>query len=136
VTQVANYDQPCGFEDCPLATIGDHTLRQWFEHTGDAGVDLPYEEVPDRDFPVINGLEDAHIVDNVTARSAVAPMHSGRLTIKVPILLLDFSRGRPSGPPTPVVKVAFLSDPVVMRKVGKLLRDTANGAANAAERSH
>lgn len=118
---------------------GDHTLDEWAVCLNAVDHVLEYEETP-RDVQDLmrrrfKGLEDYAIADTLVARAAVLDAASGAVGVAVPALLLEFATGHPTLPPKQTAKVAFLGPPEVMRQVGKLVRDTANGAANAAEKA-
>lgn len=129
-------------EPCPACgrTSGDHTLREWSECVGTVTTDLPYEETP-ADAAAVTaaairerfGLDpDLIVSDHAVVRAATLDGASGLVRVRVPIVLFEFQIGVPGGPDT-VAKVAYLagSGPGI-RTFGKLVRDTANGAANAA----
>jgi hypothetical protein len=120
-------DMPCRVCGDP---IGDHPMRLWLEHTR-GGTELPYETIPKEGLSAAFGL-DCPIADHVDVRSMVA-LHD-RLG---PLALLEMTWqiGDPISGPTPVTKLAFLGEPDGLRSLGRLLRDSANGAANAAEKA-
>lgn len=127
-------------ELCPRdgIEIGEHTVREWDQCTSSMHVDLPYEDVPGGPMLTASyGDNDSAILvaDTVTARALLGAADTGRIAARVPILLLDFQVGWVGHAPVPVVQVAFMAPPDVMRKAGKLLRDTADGAANAFEKA-
>lgn len=91
-------------------------------------VDVPYEPVPPG--LTLDG-SDLAFADHVLAKSAATVVDQvGALGV----LALRFEASSPSGL-LPVADVAVLLPADAMRKAGKLLRDSAFGAANAAERA-
>ncbi len=72
---------------------------------------------------------------HVVVRAVTLAGASGQLQVRVPGLLHEFAIGVPGQPPAPVAKVAYIGDLASMRGYGRLVRDSANGAANAAERA-
>jgi hypothetical protein len=130
VSTIQDLDALCPHDGRP---IGDHTLREWNDHMGVPTLDLDYEENPDSE--IVDVQVEMVVADHVVARAGVQRLGGGGMTAVVPLLVLDFGQGRIGGPPVHQVTVGLLSTPEVMRKIGKILRDTANGAANAAERA-
>lgn len=136
---VEGLDKPCG--TCRRVS-GDHTLREWAVCMGEVTTDLPYEEGPADAAKVVAdsmrerfGLDPKLIIaDHFIARAAVLEGSSGAIGVKVPTLLHEFQMGVAGQAPVTVAEIAYIGDPAAMRQYGKLLRDTANGAANAAER--
>lgn len=117
--------------------VGDHTMDQYNSCSGKPALHLPYERVPDGPIHLtIDGAETAW-ADHVHCRSAVVQGESlgANLRVKLPTVIFTFEIGNPHGPPLPVAEVAFVSPPDVIRTLGKVIRDSCNGAANAAERS-
>lgn len=137
-SQLTGLDQDCGV--CGRVS-GDHTLREWSECLGTTTTDLPYEPVPEDAARVAReqmGLnfgipDDWLIADNVVAKALVLNGRSGHVDVKVPVLLHEFGVAAAGGM-VPVATLAFIGGPDTMRKYGRLVRDNANGAANAAER--
>lgn len=130
-------------EACPACQkrTGDHTLDELDVCLGASALDLRYEEV-DGGEPVslrwTLGDRNVVIADHVVARALVAGEGVGpdtRLPLAVPVLHLEFLVGKPGAVPTPVGEIGLVGSPDGLRKMGKLFRDTANGAANAAERA-
>ena len=131
-------------EPCPTCerVSGDHTLREWSACIGEATTDLPFEPVaPDLQDAADTALHqrfgidpDIVIADHVDVKAITVDGHTGPVQVRFPALLHDFKVGRPPGPPAPLAKVLYLGDVTVMRQYGRLIRDSANGAANAAER--
>lgn len=121
---------------CPVdgRPVGEHTLHEWWDEAHRAAhTDLPYEEVPDGP---VEMTVDALMADQISVRSGIQTYElTSGASLVVPILVFDFSIGRLNGPPELQTSVAYLATPEVMRKTGVILRDTANGAANAAERA-
>lgn len=133
MSAIANLEELCPFDGRP---IGDHTMREWSEHLdAPPHTDLPFEEVPDG--PVMMRTADGQIpcADSVVARAIVFDGRQGAAIVRVPGLLLELQVGQPGDAPRTFYQCAIVGTPEIMRKLGKLLRDTANGAANAAERA-
>lgn len=136
-------DQPCATCERP---VGDHTLREWSTCVGTTTTDLPFEAMPDdavaraagdairRSF----GIDDDIIVaDHVVAKALVLDGQApGGLVVRFPAVLHEFQVGRAGAPPVEVAKVLYAGGSAdVVRAFGRLIRDTSNGAANAAERA-
>lgn len=124
---------------CPKCgrRAGSHTLDEYNACFSKPALDLPYENVPGGPIPLtINGDEVAW-ADHVHARAAVVGGDSfgADLRVRFPAVIFTFEIGNPRGLPHHVADVAFLGPPATVRTLGKVLRDTCNGAANAAERS-
>ena len=129
---------------CPVCgrISGDHTLREWSKCFGKTTLDLPFEPIaPDlaqlaaervRDMFDLDA--DLIIADNVNVTAATLSGRAGGVGVSIGLLIHEFQIGVSGHPPQQVAKVAFLADPVTMRKYGRLARDSANGAANAAEK--
>lgn len=136
---VDGLDGPCGACERPA---GDHTLREWAACLGTITLDLPFTEVPSDAAQLAAdavrtqfGLDDDLIIaDHVVMKAAWLNGMSGHVKVKVPLLLHEFQIGVPGHPPENVARVAFIGDVKSMRAYGRLARDSANGAANAAER--
>jgi hypothetical protein len=129
---VSNLDAPC---HCGRIS-GDHSLREWANCLAATANDLPYEEVPDGPVDVALDGPGRVMADNVVARSAVLDASTGAVKVLVPVLLLTFGQNAPGEPPLTVAEVALVAGSADgMRRFGKLFRDTANGAANAIERT-
>lgn len=130
-------------EDCSVCgrVSGDHTLREWADCLGTTTIDLPYEPVPEDAARVAReqlglqfGLPDDWLVaDNVVAKAMFLEGDSGAVQVRVPVVVHEFSVATPTGLVAVCPPVAFTSPPDTIRKFGRLIRDTANGAANAAE---
>lgn len=109
---------------------------------GEATTDLPFEETPpDMAAAAAAAVreqfqldEDLIVADHVVVRAVTLDGSSGPLRVKLPGLLHEFQIGIGGQPPSTVAKVAFLGDVTAVRGYGRLVRDSANGAANAAER--
>lgn len=130
---------------CPACgrTSGDHTVREWVDCLGAQTTDLPFEETPPdiaagagehlrRSFGVDR---DIIVADHVVVRALTLDGASGPLQVRLPALLHEFQVGVAGQPPTPVAKVLFTGNGQSIRGYGRLVRDSANGAANAAERT-
>lgn len=137
---VEGLDQPCG--TCGRVS-GDHTLREWAVCLGTVTLDLPFEPIPDDAAAAASAAvrerfqldPDLIVADNVVIRAATLDGNTGAVQLRLPVLLHEFqiSTGSATAPAT-IAKVAFLSgDGVGMRNYGRLVRDSANGAANRAE---
>lgn len=114
--------------------VGAHTLDEWWDDVHRAPhTDLDYEENPDGQ--IVQITLDAVVADTLVVRSAVQQHDIGAARVVVPVLVFDFAQGRLAGPPEHQVSVALLSSPSLLRKLGVIIRDAANGAANAAERA-
>lgn len=135
---VSGLEKPCG--TCGRVS-GDHTLREWAKCMGTVTTDLPFERVPDdmADAAAKAVREqfsldpDLIVADGVVVKAVVLSGDSGAVEIKVPALLHEFQINLAAEPPAVVAKVAYLGDAKAMRGYGRLVRDNANGAANAAE---
>ena len=117
--------------------VGDHTLDEYNACSGKPALDLPYEEVPGGPIPLsVNGNPIAW-ADHLHCRSAVIGGQSlgANLKMLLPTVIFTFEIGNPKGLPWPITEVAFIGSPETLRKLGKVIRDTCNGAANAAERT-
>lgn len=126
-------------DTCPKCgrRVGGHTLDEYNACSDKPALDLPYEEIPAGPIPLTIGGEEIAWADHIHARSAVVGGSSlgANLRVALPAVFFTFEIGNPKGQPWPVSEVAFVGPPDVLRKVGRVLRDTCNGAANAAERS-
>lgn len=80
---------------------------------------------------------DSHLIiaDNVVVKALTLDGASGAVEVRLPALLHEFAIGVAGAPPEMIAKVLFIGSPEIMRKYGRLARDSANGAANAAERA-
>lgn len=131
-------------EPCPACghVSGDHTLRQWSACIGEVTTDLPFEETPpdiaDAAAAAVRKQfqldEDLVVADHVVVKAVTLDGASGPLRVRLPGVLHEFQIGLAGQPPSTVAKVAYLGDVAAMRGYGRLVRDSANGAANAAER--
>lgn len=130
-------DQPCPY-GCDK-TIGAHTLVEWGAHVdnGDGEHDLPWQPVGgDTPIKAILAGEELVMADTLSCRSMLAQAPPGHpFGVNLPCLVLEFQRGNPTGVPATVAEVAYLGSPSSMRRAGVLVRDAANGAANAAEKA-
>jgi hypothetical protein len=135
-----NLDAPC--PACGRAS-GDHTLREWSVCLGTTTTDLPFEKTaPDMARAAADAVReqfqldgDLIIADHIVAKAMTLAGSSGLVAVRLPALLHEFQVGVAGQPPSTVAKVIYLGDAPTMRKYGRLVRDTANGAANAAERA-
>ena len=134
-------EEPCS--TCGRVS-GDHTLREWATCMGTLTTDLPFEETPpDMAAAAAAAVraqfahlgDDLLIADHAVVRAVTLAGNSGAVQISVPGLLHEFQIGVPGQPPCTVAKVVFLGDVAAVRGYGRLVRDSANGAANAAERA-
>lgn len=134
-------------EDCPTCgeQVGDHTIRRISECLDERaeGEDRPYHDVGPEGLlaQALDTLRgrfalggDVLIADHITAKSAVLAGEAGPMLVRIPAVIHEFAIGTPLGSAT-VAKVLYMGDTEVIRKYGKLIRDTSNGAANAAERA-
>lgn len=143
-------DDPFGGMDqpCPRCerVVGDHTLREFRACQVARGEveDRPYRELrpEDRVAAVIDGVRqsfgiggDVLVADHVTCKALVLVGEAGAVTVRSPAVQMEFRVGLPTGPAV-VTKVLYLTPTSEdARRFGKLVRDTSNGAANAAERA-
>lgn len=136
---VGGYESPC--PACGR-TSGDHTLREWGACLGTPTTDLPFEATPDdlagaaaERLRRIFGIEgDVIVADHVVVRALTLGGSNGPLSVYLPALLHEFQVGIPGQPPATVAQVLFTGDVRSIRGYGRLVRDSANGAVNAAER--
>lgn len=122
--------------------VGDHTLREYRACSGNVE-HLPYEDQP-HDSAAAAGaamlrkrleLNDSVIVaDHVVARALTFATGGPTLAPVLGGIMLELALGTPGRPPTTVGEALYIGDADVLRKFGRLIRDTANGAANAIER--
>lgn len=135
---VHGLDQACSV--CGRVS-GEHTLREWAACIGATTVDLGYEPVPEDAARIANERlrenfdlpADWLIADNIIAKAVVMSGSAGAVGYEMPLVVHEFSVAAGGGM-VPVATVAYIGPPETLRKYGRLLRDTANGAANAAER--
>lgn len=132
---LSNLDAPCPI--CGRKT-GDHTMREWSECIGGMSHDLPYEPLAadlDARFREQFGIpEDTVIADNVVVRAATIDGATGNIAVVMPVVFTDFQIAQPGKPPATVAKVAFIGNDASVRGYGRLVKDSANGAVNAAVR--
>jgi hypothetical protein len=116
---------------CPTCDrrTGDHTIDEWMTCLDQPAFHLPFEPVAGTR-PVTFSLagRDMVIADTIDIRALIADGPA-----RIPVLLLTFSVGNPTAPPTQVCEVGFIAGPDGMRRFGKLVRDSAYGAAKAGE---
>lgn len=110
---------------------------------GTVTTDLPFEATP-ADIAVIASAsvrdrfqldDDLIVADHVVVHAVTLSGASGNVAVRVPGLMHEFQVGLGGMPPATVAKVAYLGDVAAMRAYGRLVRDSANGAANAAQRA-
>ncbi len=137
MSAVSGLDRDCGA--CGRVA-GDHTLREWAACMGTVTTDLPFEATPP-DLAAAAAAavraqfqldDDLVVADHVVVKAVTLAGSSGAIDVRVPGLLHEFQLGIAGQPPAPVAKVAFLGDVASLRGYGRLVRDSANGAANAA----
>lgn len=133
---IGGLDDPCGI--CGRI-CGDHTVREWATCLGTPVTDLPYEALPN-DIPASLrrrfGLDDdTSVADTAIVKAVRLEGVAAGLPLGAPGLLHEFSIGHPGAAPIPVAKILFLGPPDSMRSYGRLVRDSANGAANAGART-
>lgn len=110
--------------------VGGHTVAEWYACMGKPVHDLPFADAGP---PVQVDGGRLTPADHVDASAAIITDPDGLIPQPIPALVLRFGLGKPGHPPEPVAEIALLAEPDTMRKVGKLLRDTANAAANKTE---
>lgn len=140
MSAVRGLDTPC--PACGRVS-GDHTLREWSVCLGETTTYLPFEETP-ADMAIAASAavrerfqldEDIVVADHIIVRALTLTGGSGPLTVRLPAVLHEFQVGVSGQSPTTVAKIAYIGDVPTMRAYGRLVRDSANGAANAAERA-
>lgn len=128
-------EQPCPACERPS---GDHTLREWQACMEVPGLDLEFQEIEDTQTrqAASAALADqlgfdssALVADHVVTKAVVI----GAGPVRVGGLVMEFQIGNPTGIPDKVGTVVFLGRPDLMRSFGRLVRDSANGAANRTE---
>lgn len=124
--------------------VGEHTLRQFNVCTGEKAWELPADVVPDDIAKLANErlreqfrLEgDWLVADTVSVKALVLSGGAVGLRVNVPAVLHEFQMGVAGRPPGTVAKVLFIGGTEdVMRSYGRLVRDSANQACNAAKRA-
>jgi hypothetical protein len=128
---------------CPTCgrPSGDHTLREWAACLGTPSQDMPYEATDPAAAELATAalrerwsLEDDLIVaDHCVVRALTFDGASGVVGIKMPALVHEFAVGVAGQPPQEVAKVLYFGDTEAIRGYGRLVRDSANAAANASE---
>lgn len=143
---MSNSDRMVGGLDdlCPAChrILGDHTMREWSACLGVDSVNLPYKEIPEDMAEVVAArireqfrLADGWLIaDTVTVKAVVLDGEAGGVNVRTSALLHEFSIGAPDRPPLPVATLLFVGSPEGVKRYGVLVRDSANGAANAAGR--
>jgi hypothetical protein len=136
---IRGLDRPC--PHCARPT-GDHTLREWSECIGAPSEHLPYEDTPAATRAMADELrdrfgidDDVLVADHIVAKAIVLDGQAGVLSVQLPGVLHEFAIGQVGAAPLTTVKVLFIGPPDVVRSYGRLVRDTANGAVNAAARA-
>ncbi len=127
---------------CPACDriSGDHTLREWAECMGESS-ELPFEPIAEDSAEAANAalrkrfnLDESQVVaDNVVIRAATLDFSAGEVGGKMPALICDFQTSF-NGMLLPAANVVFIAPPEGMRGYGRLVRDSANAAANRAEK--
>lgn len=126
-------NDPCG--SC-RRRVGEHTMDEYDACLRVVTTDLPYEEVPGGPIPLYVDGNPFTWADHLTARSVVLSGEGRGLgRVVLPGVVFTFTFGNAKGLPIPVTEVAYVGSPEGLRKLGRVLRDTCNGAANAAERA-
>jgi len=108
---------------------------------GEVTTDLPFEATPPdmaaaaaaavrRQFQLD---DDLIVADHVVVKAVTLGGGSGPVEVRLPGLLHEFQIGLAGRPPSTVAKIAYVGDVAAMRAYGRMVRDSANGAANAAE---
>lgn len=124
-----------GMEDLCVActrVIGDHTMREFEACTASRSFEIGYGPASDRTLNDRFGIPaDVVVADHLVAKATVLEGSAGQLEVKAAGLLLEFGSSA-SGKVEIVGKVLYIGDVDGVRAAGRLLRDTANGAANAA----
>ncbi len=140
MSPIRGLNEACGACGRPA---GDHTLREWNACIGTVTTDLPFEVAAD-DTAALAAASirerfqldpDLIVADHVVMRAVTLAGNSGPVRVCFPGLLHEFQIGVGGQALVTVAKVAFLGDVASMRGYGRLVRDSANGAANAAERA-
>lgn len=118
---------------CPTCgrEIGRHLVSEWVTCAG-RNWDLPYEGTPETVTFSLEG-RDIVIADTITVRALVAGDDGQTMGLRMPVVLMTFGVGRSNATPHEVAEIAFVGTPAGVRKMGVLVRDGANGAANRAE---
>lgn len=129
--------------DCPTCgrRSGDHTLDEWAGCLGAKTTDIPYAETPPDSREAASAAlrarlgipDDTLVADHFICRAVTMDIEvgAGVQAAKLPGLLMDFETTM-TGTVQPIAKVLYLGDAETLRKFGRLVRDSANGAANAA----
>jgi hypothetical protein len=125
-----------GLDDtCGVCTrvVGDHTMRQWAVCIGTVSTNLPYEAAQENLRQSFGLDSDMIVADHVVVHAAVLGGESpGGIAIRLPALYHEFQVGRPGGPPVTVAKVVYIGSDEGIRGYGRLIDDSAVGAADAA----
>lgn len=133
---VSGLDENCGA--CGRRR-GSHTLDELVTCMGEVTTDVEYEDTPADS--VAAGLRerfgldpDLIVANHVQVRALTLQCEAMGAAFRLPLVEHTFQIGIAGRPPAPVAKVAYLGDVAAVRKYGQLIRDSANGAARAAER--
>lgn len=141
MSPLRDLDQPCAACQRPR---GDHTLREFSTCLGARTFDLPYEDLEQDATAAAAGEAlrksfsipgDVIVADHVVVRALTLDGGSGGLRVRLPGLMHEFQIGVQGKPPVLQAKVLFAGGLDSIRGYGRLVRDSANGAANAAERA-
>jgi hypothetical protein len=134
-------DEACSTCDRP---VGDHTLREWNVCMGTLTTDLPFEKTPpdmaraasEAVRAQFNLDDDLVIADHVVVKAVTlaGEVRGAAINVRLPALLHEFQIGLPGQPPGTLARVLFVGPADSVRGYGRLVRDSANGAVNAAER--
>lgn len=130
---------------CPVCGVraGSHTLDQQAVCLGTLTRDETYRDAPDG--LVANVPAGTAMADHVEVKALVVHAdggvpavsfdpRAGQIRVDVPAVFLEFGTSA-SGEVRPVARVLFVGTEDGVRGFGRLLRDTSNGAANAAKRA-
>lgn len=112
---------------------GSHTLDEWAACGPAESQHLPYAAVPDGIIPLTISGEAVAWADHMTARSAIIGGDERGIKTRFPAVIFGFQMGMSEGPLHEVSTTALVGTPEMMRKVGRILRDTCNGAANTVD---
>jgi hypothetical protein len=133
---VHDLDAPCPVCHRPS---GDHTLREWARCLNTKTLDLPFEPIPADAATTaaaalrkqLNIDDDVILADHVIVRALTLAGASGPLAVRLPCVHHDFQLATPQ--PVTVARILFVGNPDSIHGYGRLIRDSANGAVNAAK---